>query len=176
LLAVVVIVIIAVVAILATPVVLAGGSFNVPVTKITFNEATDGGLKFPTTPGGANGDYWTTTNSTAQTSVYTYYYSQRTQPWFQTTENKVNASAGSVNMNFTFHLSTPSGGQDLPMQQLTGVALGNRTHTVYLSVDQGVKDPGTYTLTVTVNYSIKEAGQTSYSASKSTGFSVTWKI
>lgn len=169
-LGIIIIVIIAAAAVLLTPIALAG-NVTVPVTRITFNEAT-GSLTLATD---SNGNP-ISTNSTSTVTAYEYYFSIRPGGWFRTTENKVNASAGSANINFTLYISTPSGSQTLPMQQLNGVALGNRTHTIYLSVDQGLRASGTYHLSISVSAATKTATATSYGASKATGLDVTWKV
>jgi len=171
-LAVITVIVIAAAAILITPVALAG-NVTVPVTKITFNEASDSSSL---SIARQSDDHPITTNSTSSISVYEYYFSTRPAGWFRTTDNAVNASQGTVDLNFTFRLTGPSGSQDLPMQQLTVVAVGNRTHTLYLSVDQGVRASGIYHLTIDIHASVKAAGSSSYVATNVEGLDVTWKV
>ncbi len=163
-LGIIIIVVIAAAAILLTPVALAG-NVTVPLTKVTFNEVT-GSLTF---------DH--VANTTSSMTVYEYYFSTRAGGWFRTGENKVNASTGTANINFTIVFSTPNGGATtLPMQTLNGVALGNRTHTIYLSVDQGERVSGTYRLTVSIDAATKPAGASVFGAPTARGFDVTWNV
>lgn len=162
-LGIIIIAVIAAAAILLTPVALAG-NVMVPLTKVTFNEVT-GSLTF---------DH--VANTTSSVTVYEYYFSTRPGGWFRTSENKVNASAGQANINITLYFSTPSGGSFLPMQTLNGVALGNRTHTIYLSVDQAERVSGTYRLTVTIDGATKPAGASAFGGPTARGFDVTWKV
>ncbi len=162
-LGIIIIVVIAVAAILLTPVALAG-NFMIPLTKVTFNEVT-GSLTF---------DH--VANTTSTVTVYEYYFSTRPSGWFRTSENKVNASAGTANINFTIVFSTPNGGTTLPMQTLNGVGLGNRTHTIYLSVDQGERVSGTYRLTVSIDAATKPAAASAFGAPTARGFDLTWSV
>jgi len=162
-LGIIIIVVIAAAAILLTPVALAG-NVTVPLTKVTFNEVT-GSLTF---------DH--VANTTSSLTVYEYYFSTRIGGWFRTSENKVNASAGTANINFTIVFSTPKGAATLPMQTLNGVGLGNRTHTIYLSVDQGEHVSGTYRLTVSIDAATKPAGASAFGTPTARGFDVTWKV
>ena len=165
-LGVVIIVVIIVAAILAVPVALAG-SFNVPVTTITFWEKS-GSLTVGTD---------TTTNSTRQVTAYEYYFSIKPMGMVSTSETNVNASNGSANIVINMTLITPNnGGQSLPTYRLSGVALGNRTHTIRLGVDDGVRASGTYTLVISIESATKLASASDYSAATARGFQVTWKI
>ncbi len=150
-------------AVLLTPVAIAG-NVTVPLTKVTFNETT-GSLKF---------DH--PLNTTSTVTAYEYYYITRPGGWFRTSENKVNASAGQANINITLVFSTPSGGRSLQMQTLNGVALGNRTHTIYLSVDQGQSVSGIYRLTVTIDAQVKIAGASTFTTQTPKGFDLVWKV
>jgi hypothetical protein len=168
------IVIIAISAVLVTPIAYAGGLINIPITKITFNETTSPtGLTVATN---SNTSYPITTNSTMTTNVYSYYYMQRAADWFQTSNNTIlNGNMGSVNLNFTFILSRPNSNDMFLHAQLTSVGLGNRTHTVYLSMDQGVRNSGTYHLTIIIDAHIT-TGQASYSIVSLESINVTWHI
>ncbi|HEV2118733.1 MAG TPA: hypothetical protein VGS11_01295 [Candidatus Bathyarchaeia archaeon] len=160
---IIVVVVIAVAAVLLAPVAFAG-NVTVPLTKVTFNETT-GSLSF---------DH--PSNTTSSVTAYEYYYFTRPGGWFRTSENKVNASAGQANINITLVFSTPSGGSSLPMQTLSGVALGNRTHTIYISVDQGQRASGTYRLTVTIDAAVKSAGSSTFTTQSPKGFDLVWKV
>jgi len=162
-LGIIIVVVIAVAAVLLAPVAFAG-NVTVPLAKITFNEVT-GSLSF----GHA-------ANTTSTVTAYEYYYSIRPGGWFRTNENKVNASAGQANINITLVFSTPSSGGSLPMQTLNGVALGNRTHTIYLSLDQGLQASGTYRLTVTIDAAVKPAGASTFTTQSPKGYDFVWKV
>ena len=162
-LGILIVVVIAVAAVLLAPVAFAG-NVTVPLTKVTFNETT-GSLSF---------DH--PTNPTSTVTAYEYYYLIRPGGWFRTTENKVNASAGQANINITLVFSTPNGGGSLPMQTLNGVALGNRTHTIYISVDQGQSASGTYRLTVTIDAAVKSGAASTFTAESPKGFDLVWKV
>jgi hypothetical protein len=162
-LGIIIVVVIAVAAVLLAPVAFAG-NVTVPLTKVTFNETT-GSLSF---------DH--PANTTSSVTAYEYYYLIRPGGWFRTSENKVNASAGQANINITLVFSTPNGASSLPMQTLTGVALGNRTHTVYISVDQGQRVSGTYRLTVTLDAAVKSAGASTFATPTARGFDLVWKV
>jgi hypothetical protein len=162
-LGIIIVVVIAVAAILVAPVAFAG-NVTVPLTKITFNETT-GSLSF---------DH--AANTTSTVTAYEYYYIIRPGGWFRTSENKVNASAGQANINITIVFSTPSSGGSLPMQTLSGVALGNRTHTLYISVDQGQNVSGTYRLTVTIDAAVKSAGSSTFTTQSPKGYDFAWTV
>jgi hypothetical protein len=162
-LGIIIVVVIAVAAVLLAPVALTG-NVTVPLTKVTFNETT-GSLSFDHAG-----------NTTSTVTAYEYYYLIRPGGWFRTSENKVNATKGQANINITLVFSTPSGGSSLPMQTLSGVALGNRTHTIYLSVDQGQRVSGTYRLTVTIDAAVKSAGASTFTTQSPKGFDLVWKV
>lgn len=160
---IIIVVVIAVAAVLLAPLAFAG-NVTVALTKVTFNETT-GSLSF---------DH--AANTTSTVTAYEYYYIIRPGGWFRTSENKVNATAGQTNINITLVFSTPSSGGSLPMQILNGVALGNRTHTIYLSVDQGQRVSGTYRLTVTIDAAVKSAGASTFTTQSPKGFDLVWKV
>ena len=126
-----------VIAILLVPVALAGG-FTVPVSKVTFNETT--------------GSF---THTDAQVSVstvtvYEYYLSIRSRGTVQTTDTDVSSSGGSSNITISLRLTNPSNQTiDLGHTNING-GIGTRSHTLYLSIDQGVKAPGIYKLDTTI--------------------------
>ena len=170
-LAVVAIVIIAAAAILLTPIALAG-AVSVPVAQVTFSENTISGAVH--LGGGCyNPDMTVQCNSTSTTTVYQYYFLERPAGLVRTSDTKVNSTAGSANVTVSIWLTTPSGLTSLGNMTFTGGA-GNRTHTVYLSVDQGVHASGTYKLSVTVDASVKLTG--GKVATSAAGFETTFKI
>ena len=177
-LAVLVIVIVAAAAILLTPIALAG-AVTVPLAKITFSEDTSGGA----TPalGGCvtyvhNSTYTSPPCRTASSiTVYEYYYLTKSGGVLRTSDNSVNSTAGSANITITMIVSTPAGQQvNLGNMTING-AVGNRTHTVYLSVDQGVRVSGIYTLTISIDVRVKLAGATKASTAAA-GFETTFKV
>jgi len=124
---------IAVIAIVATPVALAG-SYRVPLEIMSFNDTTG------TT---------TTSNITLTSQVVTaweYYFSIRTQGMVRTSDSSVSSNGGTTNITLTMTLTNPSNQTiDLGRTNISG-GIGSRTHTIYLSVDQGVRANGSYRL------------------------------
>src|SRR2546430_10106189 len=124
---------IAVIAIVATPVALAG-SYRVPLEIMSFNDTTG------TT---------TTSNITLTSQVVTaweYYFSIRTQGMVRTSDSSVSSNGGTTNITLTMTLTNPSNQTiDLGHTNISG-GIGSRTHTIYLSVDQGVRANGSYKL------------------------------
>lgn len=169
-LAVLVIVVIAAAAILLTPIALAG-NVTAPVAQITFSENTSGSVHL----GGAcySADVTLQCNSTSTTTVYQYYYLGKPS-LVSTTNTKINSTAGSTNVTLSLWLTTPSSFISLGNMTISG-GVGNRTHTVYLSLDQGVRASGIYKLTVTVDASSLYYGATKASKSAA-GFETTFKI
>ncbi len=161
-LGVIVIIIVVAAGILLTPVILAS-SFTVPVSKITFSELT-GSL----THGNANA-------TTSSVTVYEYYFLTRSGGVVRTTDTNVNSTKGFANVTISMLLTTPANTTiDLGKTTISG-GVGNRTHTVYLSIDQGLRASGMYRLTVSIDASIKLATATSAS-SLASGFETTWKV
>lgn len=170
-LAVVAIVIIAAAAILLTPIALAS-AVTVPVAQVTFSENTISGAVH--LGGGCyNPKITVQCNSTSTTTVYQYYFLERPSGLVRTTGTNINSTAGSANVTVSLWLTTPSALMSLGNMTFTGGA-GNRTHTVYLSVDQGVRASGTYKLTVTVDASVLLTG--GKVATSAAGFETTFKI
>jgi len=124
---------IAVIAIVATPVALAG-NYRVPLEIMSFNDTTG------TT---------TTSNITLTSQVVTaweYYFSIRTQGMVRTSDSSVSSNGGTTNITLTMTLTNPSNQTiDLGHTNISG-GIGSRTHTIYLSVDQGVRANGSYRL------------------------------
>lgn len=168
-LAVVVIIIIAAAAILLTPVALAG-NVTVPVAQITFSEDTSGSVSLG---GACVASATVQCNSTSTTTVYQYYY-LGIPSLVSTTNTKINSTAGSTNVTLSLWLTTPSSFGSLGNMTFSG-GVGNRTHTVYLSIAQGVRASGTYKLTVTVDASSLYHGATKATTSAA-GFETTFKI
>lgn len=167
--AVIAIVIIAAAAILLTPIALAG-NVSVPVAQITFSEDTSGSVHLG---GACYSDVTVQCNSTSTTTVYQYYYLGR-PGLVSTTNTNVNGTAGSTNVTLSLWLTTPNSFSSLGNITFSG-GVGNRTHTVYLSIDQGVRASGMYKLTVTVDASSLYHGATK-AATSAAGFETTFKI
>lgn len=172
-LAVTLIVIIAAAAVLLTPVALAA-AVTVPVSQITFSENTSSGSV--NLGGGCyNPDMTVQCNSTSTTTVYQYYFLERLSGLVRTTDTKINSTAGSTNVTISMWLTTPSQTTTNLGNMTFSGGVGNRTHTVYLSIDQGVRGSGTYKLTVTVDASVLLQGATKV-AKTAAGFETTFKI
>ena len=132
-------------AVLLVPVALAGG-FTVPVSKLTFNETT-GSLAY-------NNVQVTTSVVTA----YEYYFSIRSRGTVQTTDTDVSSSRGTGNITISMTLTTPSNQTiDLGHTNIRG-GVGTRSHTLYLSIDQGLRTPGTYMIDVTITANLSVLG------------------
>ena len=170
--AIIVIVVIVAATILLTPIALAG-AVTVPVSQIAFSENTAGSVSLG---GGCyNPDMVVLCNSTTSSmTVYQYYFLTRPGGVLRSTDTKINGTAGSTNVTISMILTTPSQTVNLGNMTITG-GVGNRTHTVYLGIDQGVRASGTYKLTVTVDASILLAGSSKV-AKSAAGFETTFKV
>jgi len=170
--AIIVIVVIVAATILLTPIALAG-AVTVPVSQIAFSENTGGSVSLG---GGCyNPDMVVLCNSTTSSmTVYQYYFLTRPGGVLRSTDTKINSTAGSTNVTISMILTTPSQTVNLGNMTITG-GVGNRTHTVYLGIDQGVRASGTYKLTVTVDASILLAGSSKV-AKSAAGFETTFKV
>jgi hypothetical protein len=130
------IVAIAVIVVAVTPIAYAR-AFSVPVAVARFNETTGsnsaGGL-----------------NITIQiVTAWEYFFSIRTQGMVRTTSNNTSSSGGTTDITMSMMLTNPSNQTiDLGQTSISG-GIGGRTHTIYLSVDQGVRVNGNYKLDVT---------------------------
>jgi hypothetical protein len=125
-----------VLAILVTPIALAG-AFNVPLAISTFDESTG----IPRT-----GGFITTTKVVA---AWEYYFSIRTQGMIRTSSSNVSSGGGTTNITIALTLTNPSNQTiDLGKTSIAG-GIGGRTHTIYLSVDQGLRVNGSYRLDLT---------------------------
>ena len=142
LVALVVIVIAAIV--LVIPPALAGG-LMVPLSKVVFNETT-GSLS--------------ATQATANVSLitaYEYYFSVRSGGMFRTSDTNVNSN-GNTTIKIDLKLTNPSGQTiDLGNTNING-GIGTRTHTIYLSIDQGVRVSGFYSLSIDITVSVTVGG------------------
>src|SRR2546430_13311862 len=125
---------IAVIAVVVTPIALAG-SYRVPLEIMSFDDTTG-----------------TTTTSpslrlTGQAvTAWEYYFSIRTQGMVRTSDSSVSSNGGTTNITLTMILTNPSNQTiDLGHTNISG-GIGSRTHTIYLSVDQGVRANGSYRL------------------------------
>jgi len=133
------IVTIAIIVIAATPIALAR-AFNVPVAVARFNETTG-------TSGAGS------LNVTIQIiTAWEYFFSIRTQGMVRTTDSSpstTSSNGGTTNITISMKLTNPSNQTiDLGQTNISG-GIGGRTHTIYLSVDQGVRVNGNYRLDVT---------------------------
>ena len=131
--------------VLVVPPALAGGPF-VPVSKVVFKETT-GSLS--------------ATQATANVSLITaweYYFSIRAGGMLRTSDTSVSNSNGNTTIKIDLKLTNPSGlTTDLGNTNLSG-GIGTRTHTIYLSVDQGVRVSGSYVLNVYITASVTVGG------------------
>src|SRR5467141_1559339 len=149
-----------IIAILLVPVALAGG-FTVPVSKLTFNETT-GSLV-----------YSNVQMSVSSVTAYEYYLSIRSRGTIQTTDTDASSSGGTGNITISLLLTNPSNQTiDLGHTNING-GIGTRSHTVYLSIDQGVRASGTYKLDITITANLIVLGIT---ASFSTIIHSNWTI
>src|SRR5690348_7950505 len=140
----VLLVIVIVALVLVIPPALAGG-LMVPVSKVVFNETT-GSLS--------------ATQATANVSLvtaYEYYFLIRTGGMVRTSDTSVNSN-GNTTITMDLKLTNPSGQTtDLGNTNING-GIGTRSHTIYLSVDQGVRVSGSYTLNVYITASVTVGG------------------
>jgi hypothetical protein len=141
----VLLVIVGIGAVLVAPPALAGG-LMVPVSKVVFGETT-GSLS--------------ATQATANVSLitaYEYYFSIRAGGMVRTSDTSVSSSNGNTSIIMDLKLTNPSGQTvDLGNTTLSG-GIGTRTHTIYLSIDQGVRTSGSYVLNVGITAHISLLG------------------
>ncbi|SRR5579864_6965812 len=139
------IVAIAVIVVAVTPIAYAR-AFSVPVAVARFNETTGsnsaGGL-----------------NITIQiVTAWEYFFTIRTQGMVRTTDNNTSTNGGTTNITLSMMLTNPSNQTiDLGQTNISG-GIGGRTHTIYLSVDQGVRVNGNYKLDVTFTANVVLVG------------------
>jgi hypothetical protein len=130
--------------VLVIPPALAGG-LMLPLSKVVFKETT-GSLS--------------ATQATANVSLitaYEYYFSVRTGGMLRTSDTNVNSN-GNTTITMDLKLTNPSGlTTDLGNTNISG-GIGTRTHTIYLSVDQGVRVSGSYVLNVYITASVTAGG------------------
>src|SRR2546427_13255302 len=120
---------IAIIAVLDTHIALAG-RYNVPLEIMRFDDTT-------ATP---------STSSLRITSqvvtAWEYYFSISTQGMVRTSDSSVSSNGGTTKITLTMTLTNPSNQTiDLGHTNISG-GIGSRTHTIYLSVDQGVRANG----------------------------------
>lgn len=151
-----------VIVILLVPVALAGG-VNVPVSKLTFNETT-GSLA-----------YSNVQLTTSIVTAYEYYFSIRAGGMVRTSDSSnVSSSRGTTNITISMILTNPSNqALDLGKTTITG-GIGTRSHTVYLSIDQGVKVSGRYKLDVTITANVSLLGVLEGTLTQT--FQMNWQI
>ena len=129
----------AVIVLAVTPIAFAR-AFNVPVAVARFNETTG-------------------TSSAGSLSVtiqivtaWEYFFSIRSQGMVRTSDSATSSTSsngGTTNITISMRLINPSNQTiDLGQTNISG-GIGGRTHTIYLSVDQGVRINGNYRFDVT---------------------------
>jgi hypothetical protein len=130
--------------VLVIPPALAGG-LMVPVSKVVFGETT-GSLS--------------ATQATANVSLvtaYEYYFSIRAGGMFRTSDTSVNSNSNTT-IKIDLKLTNPSGQTtDLGNTNISG-GIGTRTHTIYLSIDQGVRASGSYVLNIDITANVSVGG------------------
>jgi hypothetical protein len=130
--------------VLVVPPALAGG-LMVPLSKVVFTETT-GSLS--------------ATQATANVSLITaweYYFSVRTGGMVRTSDTSVNSN-GNTTITMDLKLTNTLGQTiDLGNTNISG-GIGTRTHTIFLSVDQGVRVAGSYVLNVYITASVTVGG------------------
>src|SRR5713101_5688573 len=130
--------------VLVIPPALAGG-LMVPVSKIFFKAPT--GSLSPTHPPA----------NVSLVTAYEYYFSIRSSGMFRTSDTNVNSN-GNTTIKIDLKLTNPSGQTtDLGNTNIKG-GIGTRTHTIYLSIDQGVRISGSYTLNIGITASVTVGG------------------
>src|SRR6266704_5019868 len=81
-------------------------------------------------------------------TAWEYFFSVRTQGTVRTTDSSTSSNGGTTNINISMMLTNPSNQTiDLGKTDISG-GIGGRTHTIYLTVDQGVRANGSYRLDV----------------------------
>jgi len=158
------IVAIAVIAVVVTPIALAG-NYRVPVEIMSFDSTTG------TT---------TTSNLRVTNEVVTaweYYFSIRTQGMVRTSDSGSGTSSngGTTNITLTMTLTNPSNQTiDLGKTNING-GIGGRTHSIYLSIDQGVRVNGSYRLDMTFTANVVLIGglvEAPFTATYHSGFTL----
>jgi hypothetical protein len=107
-------------------------------------------------------------------TAYEYEFSVRAGGMFRTSETSVSSSNGNTTITINLKLTNPSGQTtDLGTTKVNG-GIGTRTHTVYLSIDQGVKVPGSYVLNIYITAGVTVGGilQGSLSTAVATSFTI----
>jgi len=148
--------------VLLTPVALAG-AFNVPLAIATFKETT-----------GSTG-YGSFITTTQIVTAWEYYFSIRTQGMVRTSNSNTSSTGGTTNITLTMTLTNPSNQTiDLGRTNISG-GIGGRTHTIYLSIDQGLRVNGSYKLTLTFTANVVLLGgvvENVYSATVQSNFAL----
>jgi hypothetical protein len=156
------IVAIAVIVIAITPIAYAR-SFNVPVAVARFNETT-----------GSN-NAWGLNVTIQIITSWEWFFSTRNQAMVRTSDNNTSSNGGTTNITISMKLYTPSNQTiDLGQTNISG-GIGGRSHTIYLSVDQGVRANGNYRLDVTFTAHVVLVGgvvEATFSAPLQTSFMI----
>lgn len=142
------IVAIAVIVVAVTPIAYAR-TFNVPLAIARFNETTGNS--------GAG-----SLNVTIQiVTAWEYLFSIRSQGMVRTSDSSAGSTSsngGTTNITISMKLYTPLNQTiDLGQTNISG-GIGGRTHSIYLSVDQGVRVNGNYRLDVTFTANVVLVG------------------
>src|SRR2546427_4163424 len=132
---------IAIIVIAVTPIALAQ-ALNVPLAVARFNETTG------TNNAGS-------LNVTIQiVTAWEYFFSIRTQGTVRTTDSSTSSNGGTTNITLSMMLTNPSNQTiDLGKTNISG-GIGGRTHTIYLSGDQGGSFNGNYKLGITFTVTV----------------------
>lgn len=132
--------ILAIVAVSLVVPAIAYGGFVVNVAIVTFNETT--GSLTATTP----------QSSVASVSVYNYM-AMKAGGTFQTSEQSIsNTEVAKITISLV--LTTPSGTNVTVTNTNTQGGIGTRSHTVVLGPGEGVRQSGTFLLTINISVDI----------------------
>lgn len=157
-----IIVVVAAVVLLIPP-LLAGG-FTVKVSTVTFKTIT-GSLYYSVPP----------QVSTSVMTSYQYYLTVKTGGLVRTDEGNTSTTRGTANVTMKLSLMTPSNQTiDLGTFRFSG-GMGTRNHTIYLSFENGLQAPGSYSLTMTLTGDVKPAGGL-LQLGLSTYFTLGWQV
>jgi hypothetical protein len=148
--------------VLLIPPLVAGG-FTVRVSTVAFKSIT-----------GSLG-YSVPISSNSIMTAYQYYLTIRGGGVVRTDEGNTSTSRGTANVTMSLMLMNPSNQTfDLGSYHFSG-GIGTRSHTVYLSFEQGLRSPGTYVLTVTLTADVAPAGGP-LQLGLSTNFTLHWTV
>src|SRR2546425_4236076 len=107
-------------------------------------------------------------------TAYDYVFSVRAGRMLKTSDKSETILIGNSTLTIDLKLTKPSGQTtDLGSTKING-GIGTRTHTAYLSIDQGVRVSGSYVLNVDITASVTVGGilQANLSTAVSTSFTI----